>query len=223
MVTISDAAAANSNYANGKRVWFEGTNTSEWNGFFQYKFYIISDLAGNTFKLKDKDGAYINTSALSADFSAVNGNITVRTGRFYVLKESVAVKNMLGGSGTGNVHNYFQNAQNFDEIDPISFIGFYSQRLGNGANRVFSGSTDRTANVYKMSALGIPIDGNALGGSDLMGQDYFYIWLLNNCLPVSGGFWTDSVSAGAGASDFTSGGDDSTRNLSARSCLYLLD
>ena len=223
VVTISDAAAANSNYADGKRVWFEGTNTSEWNGFFQYKFYIISDLAGNTFKLKDKDGAYINTSALGADFSTANGNFTVRTGKFYVLKESVAVKNMLGGSGTGSVHNYFQNAQNFDEIAPISFIGGYIQRLGNGSNRVFSGSTDRTSNAYKMTALGIPIDGNATGGSNLMGQDYFLLWFYNNCLPVSGGYWGSNGTAGAGASSFPSIGDHSYRYLSARSCLYLLD
>lgn len=223
IVTISDAAAANSNYAKGKRVWFEGTNTAEWNALFQYKFYIISDLTGNTFKLKDKAGTYINTSALTADFSAANGNITVRTGKFYVLKESKALKNMLGASGTGNANNYFQNIANFDQVDPIAFIGNYVQQLGNSTNRVFSGSVDRTTDAYKLAACGIPVDGNATGGTNLMGSDYFYICLLNDCVPLSGGYWGYAYGAGAGAAYFNYFAGDYYRGFSARSCLYILD
>ncbi|MCX6282410.1 MAG: hypothetical protein NTU51_10650 [Bacteroidetes bacterium] len=222
VVTIPNASASNANYANGKRVWFEGSNTSEWNGFFQYKFYIISDLTGNTFKLKDKNGAYINTSALSADFDTAGGNFTVRTGKFYVLKESVALKNMLGAAGTGNANNYFENPQNFDEVDPIAFIGGYVQVLGNGSNRVFSGSTDRTSEAYKLRSCGIPVDGNAVGGTNLMGQDYFLIWLVNQCVPLSGGYWGGGSSAGAGAAGFGCSSGGNGRLISARSCLYLV-
>ena len=223
VVTITDAAAAKSNYVDGKRVWFEGTNTAEWNGLFQYKFYLISDLSGNTFKLKDKAGAYINTSALTADFNTADGNFTVRTGKFYVLKESKSLKNMIGASGTGNANNYFQNIANFDEVDPIAFMGNYPQTLGNGTNRVFSGSVDRSADAYKLAACGIPVDANATGGTNLMGQDYFYIWLLNDCVPLSGGAWGGSDGAGAGAADFSCGAGSAGRGISSRSCLYILD
>jgi len=197
VVTVTDAAAANSNYANGKPVMIGGSLTGEWAALLKDKFFTISDISGNTFKLKNKAGAYVDSSALTADYSS---GLTSLTGKFYMLKESVDLKNVTSGTSLAtDLWGATGVAAMYDEID-IDFCGGFDVRYGNGANQVFSGEVNRALNAYKVSAAGLPMNKDSYGsGTALMGYDYCYIYMVNQLAPLGFGAWDSSAGAGVGA------------------------
>jgi len=218
--TITNAAATNSNYANGKPVQIAGTKTGEWATLLKNIIFTISDLSGNTFKLKNKTGAYVNTSALTADYDT---GLTTITGKFYVLKESVDVKNITSGTSGATDHwGATGLAAMFDEID-IDMCGAFAMQLGNGSNQVFSGETDRTNAAYKLSQAGIPMnkDAYSAAGSAVFGYDYNYINIVSNVALLGFGGWNDTSHAGPGARAWTNYRTNTNRYNSVRGGLFI--
>lgn len=220
VVTITNAAAANANYVDGKPVQIGGSLTGEWATLLKDKIFTISDISGNTFKLKNKAGAYVDTSALTADYAS---GLTSLTGKFYVLKESVDLKVVTPGTTLAtDLWGATGVAAMYDEID-IDFCGDFAQRFGNGANQVYSGATDRTSNAYKLSAAGLPMnkDSYSSGGSALMGYDYNYIYIANQLAPLGFFFWYYTTHAGVGARSWTFHRGHSLRYVSFRGGLFI--
>lgn len=221
VITVTNAAAARSNYANGKPVMITGTLTGEWATLLKDQLFTISDLSGNTFKIKNKAGAYVNTSALSADY--VN-NLSSTTGKYYVLKESVDVKNITSGNSGATDHwGATGVAAMFDEIT-IDLCGVFASRLGSGSNQVFSGETNRTLDAYKLSAGLMCMNKSSYDGSGTtaFGNDYFYIYILNEMALLGFGYWGSTYFAGVGASVLDHTRTSTHRAVSVRGCLYLL-
>ena len=219
VVTVTDAVAVNSNYANRKPVQIGGSLTGEWATLLKDKIFTISDLSGNTFKLKNKAGAYVDTSALTADYA--NG-LTSITCKFYILKESVDLKNVTSGvSLATDLWGATGVAAMYDEID-VDFCGQFGVLYGNGSNQVFSGAVDRTSNAYKVSAAGLPMSKDSYGpGTALMGNDYCYIYILNQLAPLGFFNWHNISYAGVGARYWHNSRYYSTRSVSFRGSLLI--
>ena len=220
VVTITNSEAANSNYADGKPVQIGGTLTGEWATLLKNKIFTISNLSGNTFKLKNQAGAYINTSALSADYVS---DLTSITGKFYVLKESVDIKSVTSGTSLStDLWGSTGVAAMYDEID-IDFCGDFLQKFGNGSNQVYSGDTDRSSNAYKLSAAGLPLSKTSYSssGTALMGYDYNYISIVDQLAPLGFYNWSYTTSAGVGARYWYYYRDTSYSNVSFRGGLFI--
>jgi hypothetical protein len=87
----------------------------------------------------------------------------------------------------------------FDEL-PMAFATTYpnngfTQRYGNGSSAVFSLATanDRTRAMAGMPAAG----GVSAAGSNAMGADWFYQYLLNQLCVISRGRWAGGSSSGS--------------------------
>ena len=219
-VTVTNVAASKSNYANGRPVLITGSLTGEWATLLKDKLFTISDLSGNTFKIKNQAGAYVDTSALTADYSS---GLSSTTGKFYVLKESIDVKDITSGvSGATDHWGATGVAAMFDEVFP-DFCGSYVQALGSGNNQVFSGETNRTLDAYKLSAALLCKDKNGSGaGTTAMGNDYYIPYIVDNMAPRAFYGWNDIATAGVGASFLSNSRTSASRIVSVRAGLYLL-
>ena len=221
VVTIPNASASKSNYVNGRPVLITGSLTGEWATLLKDTLFTISDLSGNTFKIKNKAGAYVDTSALTADYAS---GLSSTTGKFYVLKESVDVKDITSGVSLSTDHwGATGVAAMFDEVFP-DFCGSYVERVGSGSNQVFSGETNRTADAYKLSAALLCMNKNSYDGSGAtaQGNDYYIIYILDNMAPLAFYYWSHSAGAGVGASFLTDDRTTAYRTVSVRGGLYLL-
>ena len=220
VITIPNASASKSNYVNGRPVLITGNLSGEW-AFLKDSLFTISDLSGNTFKIKNQAGAYVDTSALSADYSS---GLNSTTGKFYVLKESVDVKDITSGVSLSTDHwGATGVAAMFDEVFP-DFCGSYVERVGSGSNQVFSGETNRTADAYKLSAALLCMNKNSYDGSGAtaQGNDYYIIYILDNMAPLAFYTWGSDTAAGVGASTLTYNRTTAYSYVSVRGGLYLL-
>ena len=219
-ITVTNAAASKSNYANNRPVLITGSLTGEWATLLKDRLFTISDLSGNTFKIKNQTGAYVDTSTLTADY--VSG-LNTTTGKFYVLKESIDVKDITSGvSGATDHWGATGVAAMFDEVFP-DFCGSYVQYLGSGSNQVFSGETNRTLDAYKLSAALLCKDKNGSGaGTTAMGNDYYIPYIIDNMAPLAFYTWGNDSDAGVGASHLDNNRPGAGRYVSVRAGLYLL-
>lgn len=220
VVTVTNAAASKSNYANGKPVLITGAGSGEWETLLKDKIFTISDLSGNTFKIKNQAGAYVNTSALTADYAA---GLNSATGKFYILKEAVDVKDITSGASLSTDHwGSTGVAAMFDEVT-LDLCGNIGQRLGNGANQVFSGEINRSDEAYKISAGLLCKDKNSTNtsGTNAFGNDYYYEYLLDNLALLAFYGWYSNTGAGVGASDLLYYRSDASRAVSVRAGLYM--
>lgn len=217
--------AANHGYSTNDIIFIEGTAAAEWNSMLQYNFYDIEVVDTNTFKLKKRktdatNGNYVDTSALTADY--ISGFVS-KKGTFYILKESVTLKNVTGGSGGANDH--FSNTTLFDAIDLSDILvnNYSSDKFGNGTNQVLASDTTRSANNYRLTALGLPKGRLAFssGGSNNFGSDYYLKWIINELCVLAGGSWYSTDIAGAWALSLHDNRTSSSRGVSARACLYV--
>ena len=221
VVTITNAAAARANYADGKPVLITGTAAAEWNSLLSSQIFTISDISGNTFKLKNKAGAYVSSSALAADYTS---GLSSTTGKFYVLKESVDIKNITSGNSLATDHwGATGVAAMYDEIFPDLCGGIYSY-LGSGSNQVFSSSTDRASDEYKTGSVlfcksKLSYDS---GGTAAYGNDYYIMYILNEMALLGFGTWSGASGAGVGASILYSFRTSHNGSVSVRACLCLM-
>jgi hypothetical protein len=150
---------------------------------------------------------------------------TIYKGKFYLLKESVDVKDVTGGNSitTSDHYNDTFILNNFDEVK-LNFAdgGGFGQRMGNSTNQVLSFSTDRESNDYLLVAAGLPTaDGMSGSGTNQFGQDYYYQYLRDELCALSGGRWSNTGSAGVWFLYLGNDRTSSTRFVSGRSCLYV--
>jgi hypothetical protein len=124
---------------------------------------------------------------------------------FYILKESVALKDLTSGWsnvdgvdgyeawGTADHLQHLYDAITISHIDNSATV----HRFGSGTNQVLSEATSGDNWLY--TGLGIPKDNNAndASGTALFGTDYFYEYHRANLAVLSCGPWLSSTIAGA--------------------------
>ncbi|MHB8871814.1 MAG: hypothetical protein ACYC5G_05155 [Candidatus Doudnabacteria bacterium] len=211
-------------YTTGQQVMITGTSTTEWNNLIQNQFFTVEIIDVNTFKLKlNYNASYVNSSALTLDYTG--SGFTATTGDFYVLKESVALKNVTGGNSltTSDHFNPTFITANFDKITPTFRDGTFGQRYGNSTNQVIGFSTDRTSATYKLAAAGMVKDYNSINtsGTNKFGIDYFYQYIVSELCPLRFGYWNDTANAGVWYVHWNSYRTGSHGSVSARACLYV--
>lgn len=153
----------------------------------------IADLNGNMWEISlgiTRPGATSSDAAQQNDAAA-----------FYVMKESVAVKDLTSGWGAGN--DAWGDATHLAALyDPITLSqidnGIGWQRFGNGANQVLDPAI--SSDGYRQTGLGIyTLGGHSSVGSNLFGQDGGYEYHRANLCAVSCGNWNDSFNSGPSA------------------------
>jgi hypothetical protein len=214
---------ANHGYTSGQQILIIGSATTEWNNLLQNNFFTIEVVDSNSFKLKfNYNNSYLDSSALSADY--VSG-FSSRTGEFYVLKESVSIKNITGGNSLTTSDHFNQTfiTNNFDKVTLTFRDGSYAQRYGNSTNQVIPFNTSRNSNDYKLSQVGWAKDYNSISGSgsNKFGSDYFAQYIVNELCPIRFGGWSGNAATGVWNSYWSNSRGDSVNYVSGRSCLYV--
>lgn len=160
----------------------------------------------------------------SCGVTDVNGNmwktspgITSDGTNFYILKTTVSMKTLTGGSTLAtDAFGATGIAANYDSLGPtfLSLLGSNTVvRYGNGANQVFSEAV--SGNDWAATGFGVARAlGVSAGGSTEFGNDFLFDFRPNECFPLSGGHWADGSAAGVwarvlsavrGSSDITVG------------------
>lgn len=211
-------------YTTGQQLIILGSNTAEWQNLILNNFFTIEVVDANTFKLKTNyNSAYVNSSGLALDYSGTG--FTATTGDFYILKESVAVKNVTGGNSvtTSDHFNSTFITANFDKVTPTFRDGTFGQYYGNSTNQVFGFSTDRTSLTYKLAAAGMVKDYNSTNtsGTNKFGLDSFYQYIVSELCPLRFGGWDHTTSAGVWYVNLNTSRANSDGIVSARACLYV--
>ena len=230
ITTITRAAQAvftiaTHGYTTGKQIMLNGTNTTEWQNLLKDKFFTVNVIDTNTFYLqRNYDSSYVNSSALSADYSG--SGFTATTGDFYVLKESVALANVTGGDSvtTSDHFNSTFITTNFDKVTPVFRDGDgLGMCYGNSTNQVFEFSTSRTTDAYKRAACGLPMNYNSVssGGTNKFGVDQFYQYIVSEMCPTRFGYWNYTALAGVWYLHLNYVRTYSDNFVSGRACLYV--
>jgi hypothetical protein len=170
----------------------------------------------------------VSPTSIKVVFSTAQTYISggsISKGNFYILKESIALKDITGGNSlTGSDHFNQTFIQNNMDLISLPFVdGSIGQRLGNGNNQVLSGNIDRTSAGYKLTAAGLPMNTAAISsnGGNNFGRDYYYEYYVNElCARLAGG-WANTSYAGMWYLYLNAARSVSSTNTSGRSCLYV--
>ena len=160
----------------------------------------------------------------------INGNqwiflqgLTSAGSTMYILKDTVDIKTVTGGdSGATDHWGSTGIAAMFEAITP-DLSGADDSNLGNGANEVFDGSTDRTAAAYKIGSalLCKAATSYSAGGSTAYGNDCYYNTLATVLAPIGFGSWYTLGRAGVGALILYNYRTYAGRDVSVRGCLLI--
>jgi hypothetical protein len=149
-------------------------------------------------------------------WEVASGFIRTDTDGFLMLKESVDFRTIVDDT-TGATGAY--NVALYDVIDISDVIDANSgwSYFGNGAEQVFSMSTDRNSIDYRKTMLGIPTaTGHSSDGTTEFGNDGIYRWLVNSMACSVGGSWGYSSDAGLFASNLSDPRTSSHTNVGGR-------
>jgi len=201
------------------------TTAAQWNTALQYKFYEVDKIDADTFKLK-ANGTYVATNSGLTD-NYVSG-FQALTQNMYVIKESVSLKTLTGGTSSATdaytpSGAASANFKNLYEVLPMSWgEGAYVFRFGAAYAEVFRGSISHDTTWKKMCA-GIPnakTGVSTTGQTELFGKDYNYSWMLATQQPIAGGSWYYGSDAGVFARSWHISRAYADRSVSGRSCRY---
>ncbi len=123
-------------------------------------------------------------------WEVASGYITSSTGTHLVLKESVDIATLTSANA--------YDSSFYDTVTiPIS-LDNTQVCLGNGTNKIYDGSVDRTSNSYKIDSLGIPCNNNALSsaGTERFGNDGIWKYQVNEMALIVFGYWSYSSISG---------------------------
>lgn len=157
------------------------------------RMFKVSAIDPDTVSLDGVDGTA---------FSDFTSGGTLRTAKFYALKESTDMTTVTAGtSGATDLWGATGLAALYDEITP-SFATTYpnnaaAQSYGNAAAQVFDWSND-PERLLAMSGFPAPA-GVSPAGNNLFGKDYHYQFFVDMLCVLSGGYWSYGAPAGVRA------------------------
>lgn len=153
-------------------------------------------------------GMWEASLGVTAPGASATASGQIASGDAYILKESVALADLLSGWTQGGVSGDANNAWGdathlatlYDAKTAFFPWGATTNwyRFGNGANQVFSG--DLSGDDYLRACCGIGLEtGMSAGGSNLFGTDGCYRYNRDNLFPLSCALWSDTSFAGVSA------------------------
>jgi hypothetical protein len=162
-----------------------------------------------------------NMWEVTAGLTNLNATPTALT--YYILKESIALKDLV--DATSGAFGAF-GATPYDLVPEVWWTDagawYYA---GNGTNQVLSGETSRTALGYMLTACGLMKDANAGATSQVatnrFGGDGFYRKHTNLLAPLVGGRWDDGSTAGVWPLRVSHSRLNSSDGVGSRAVLYV--
>ncbi len=146
-------------------------------------------------------------------WEVASGYITSSSGAHLVLKESVDIATLTSANA---YDSSFYDAVNI----PIT-LDNTQVCLGNGTNKIYDGSVDRTSNSYKIDSLGIPCNNNALStaGDKRFGNDGIWKYKVNEMALLVFGAWVSSSLSGLRCRNMDSVRANSSYSMGGRAYL----
>lgn len=163
-----------------------------------------------------------NSSAFETAYDTGTDPGTVIMGTFYVAKPSTSMADFTHDNSTATGHWGATGVAAMMEriVLPWGNGVAFAQRLGSGANQVLS--SDIYGTGWVLASAGFPRDANGTDGSGtaLFGQDYYYVYVINEaCLLVSAG-WDGTSGAGVGFVDWSNRRDYAVDYVGAAAACY---
>lgn len=180
------------------------------------KIYTITVIDPDTISLDGVD---------ATGYTAYTSGGTLYTGKFYVAKESVRMRDFTAGGTLATDHwGAVGVAAMMEEVTGVLVAlpggSSVNQYFGNGTNQVLSG--DASGNGYKLASLGFAKDTNgySASGTDLFGKDLLEQYIRNELCLLGCGYWYIGASTGPWSRHlyYTSGG--AYYNIGARFACY---
>jgi len=138
---------------------------------------------------------------------------------FRVLKETVSIADLATDTEAYTSANY--DTIDLTDLIPVNETGT-SVYFGNGVNQVFAMSTDTNSDLYKRTAIGIPIaDGVSAAGTTQFGNDYLYKYFRNEMACFVGGYWGNSSDAGVFAGTLSNTRTSSAAAVGGRASCFV--
>ena len=157
-------------------------------------------------------------------------NDALGTGKFYVLKESVAAKSLGSGWSTGagtpgttawGDAAYLEGATTPYDLIDLTMIGQTVGWIyfGDGANQVLDEAVSGAG--WLTTGLGIYLDaGSGATGTNLFGKDGCYEYWRSNLCVISCGYWNTTSNAGVWVSNLGISRTSTVDSVGFRSALY---
>lgn len=150
--------------------------------------------------------------------TSATSSTAIATNNIYILKDTVAVKDLTGGwDGTNDV---WGNTTHLDTLydtftSPATIATAVLERFGNGANGVFA-DDERVVGF-------IPKNDSATSstGTNQFGTDLYYKYNIQNITTKCGGVWGDAANAGVFYRNFSNSRTSDFPNNGFRSIAYL--
>ena len=146
--------------------------------------------------------------------SSATSTTQITDGDTYILKESVALHDLLSGwtgGGSGDANNVWGDATHLATLydAKTGFLPWGSTQgsyyyFGNGSAQVFAADTSGDAYLQTNSGIGQEA-GMSGSGTNLFGNDGSYRYNRHNLFPLSGGFWNGAAAAGVFTRSWGSG------------------
>jgi len=182
-------------YDTGDQVMLMAIGVGNWAGLDD-KIYAITVVDENNFSLDGVDSTAFDTAYVQGTNA---GSITF--GNFYAASKDAAMKDFTSGNTVSTDHwGATGVAAMMEEFAPVFETGYptngFTQRLGSGANQVFSGDVDGNGAVLR--SVGMPINAGGVDtvGINMFGKDYFYQYIRNELCLQSCLSWNHTSNAG---------------------------
>lgn len=138
---------------------------------------------------------------------------------FQILKTSVNPNDLTSAT--------LNDATNYDNIDLGTLMPTVDDAdwcFGNGINQVFNTNQSITGldNDIRVTCAGLPnYSGMSSGGTNALGNDRLYRKWIASLLPIVGGSWNNSSSAGSFSRSLASSATDSNSSVGGSACVSL--
>ena len=177
--------------------------------------------SGVPFAKTTHNGQPSGVADLNGNMWEITPGLTSDGANFYVLKPSVAMKDVTAGAAlatdlwgaTGIAAMYDNLGATFESLTASS-----TAKLFGSASQVFSAAV--AGSDWAAAGAGIPLVAGT-GGSNAFGNDGLWDYRPNQLCPLSGGYWPDGASAGVWALYLGYTRAYSYSHVGGRSALYL--
>lgn len=177
--------------------------------------------SGVPFQKTTHNGQSCGVADLNGSMWEITPGLTSDGANFYVLKPSVAMKDVTAGAAlatdlwgaTGIAAMYDNLGATFESLAASS-----TAKLFGSASQVFS--TAVAGSDWAAAGAGIPLAAGT-GGSNAFGNDGLWDYRPNQLCPIAGGNWLSSAVAGVWALNLNATRTNSSSHVGSRSALYL--
>jgi hypothetical protein len=157
--------------------------------------------SGVTLAKTTHNGQNCGIADLNGNLWEITPGLTSDGTNYYILKSAVQMKTV---TGSNTLATDLWGATGIAALyTAIGAAGVYQGATAGDANKGFGSASQvlseaTSGQLWEWTGLGAPLTAG-IGGSNLFGNDYFYVARPNELCPISGGNWTSAADAGVWA------------------------